>query len=322
MNTLYRILFVALVFVLGANLPVMADAPRGFIGDAGSGWDTSGTVSTRTSYNHTGTVYLQENTINGSGLNAAGEIHDNVGANMWKAWSMVPDPDAYGCDAEYCGKSRYTGGCGGGGFGQGPGNSCTWIEYDLGSIVQLGDMWIWNYTEGDLVGYAWSSMGMQKIQIHVATSAEGDPDCPSYGWGSSRVADWTLVYDGELDCYNPGDARDAQVIDAGSVSARYVVITAAPDHHSGGTGSCHDLNWTEEKRAGTWTDGSGISEVRFYPDVYTSPTNCSEAIQQGYNRATDFSGDCFVNLLDLAMFMSDWLRCIDPTDEDCERPWE
>jgi len=32
----------------------------------------------------------------------------------------------------------------------------------------------------------------------------------------------------------------------------------------------------------------------------------------------DFNSDCYVNLEDLAIFVQDWLRCIDPANPDCE----
>ena len=261
----YIILTIGLVLIL--SVPAIAVAPRGFIGDTGSGWDASGTVSARASY--VNASYPAVSTIDGSGIDVNGVLHDNVGVNMWKAWGMVPDPCNYTCNAEYCGKSRYSGACGYGTWGDGPGNSSTWIEYDLGSVVKLDEIWIWNYTEGDVGGYGWSSMGMQKVQIHVVAMPEVDSGCLSYNWGTSDTTAWTLVYDGNLPCYGPGDDRDALVIDINAIDAnglfvQYVVITAAPDHRAGGTGSSHDLNWTEEKRGGVWTDGSGLSEVRFY----------------------------------------------------------
>jgi hypothetical protein len=35
----------------------------------------------------------------------------------------------------------------------------------------------------------------------------------------------------------------------------------------------------------------------------------------------DFNGDGDVNFQDFAMFAQDWMRCVEPTDLNCEHPW-
>lgn len=52
------------------------------------------------------------------------------------------------------------------------------------------------------------------------------------------------------------------------------------------------------------------------------PADCADAIAQGYGYTEDFSGNCYVDLADLAILMLDWLRCVEPTDPACEHIWE
>jgi len=52
------------------------------------------------------------------------------------------------------------------------------------------------------------------------------------------------------------------------------------------------------------------------------PTTCQEALDDGYSLASDFNHDCRVNLEDFALFAAEWMRCIIPTEESCEKPWQ
>ena len=52
------------------------------------------------------------------------------------------------------------------------------------------------------------------------------------------------------------------------------------------------------------------------------PQNCEEALGAGYSVTGDFNNDCYVNFADFAFIAGKWLNCIDPTDENCEHPWE
>ena len=54
---------------------------------------------------------------------------------------------------------------------------------------------------------------------------------------------------------------------------------------------------------------------------YGPPANCAEALAAGFSLLADLNSDCFVNLADFAMFASQWLQCIDPSDQDCDEPW-
>lgn len=53
-----------------------------------------------------------------------------------------------------------------------------------------------------------------------------------------------------------------------------------------------------------------------------APIDCETAIVRGYGWDTDLNQDCSVDLLDYALFAQKWLMCIEPTDQNCQKPWE
>ncbi|MHB0946573.1 MAG: hypothetical protein ACYC3B_05345 [Sedimentisphaerales bacterium] len=53
----------------------------------------------------------------------------------------------------------------------------------------------------------------------------------------------------------------------------------------------------------------------------TGPATCEDAISVGYGFLEDFNGDCYLNMLDLEILAQDWLKCMNPVDAACERPW-
>jgi hypothetical protein len=89
---------------------------------------------------------------------------------------------------------------------------------------------------------------------------------------------------------------------------------------------------------GTDSFNIGVNDLAFSPDgrfltagcpsgqdklyVYTAianpaPVNCLQAIQDGYTLDNDFNGDCKADFKDLAMFLDNWLDCLNPADADC-----
>jgi hypothetical protein len=54
---------------------------------------------------------------------------------------------------------------------------------------------------------------------------------------------------------------------------------------------------------------------------YYLPTTCQEALALGFGNPFDVVADCYVNLADLAVFAQNWLKCINPADPNCEKPW-
>ena len=53
-----------------------------------------------------------------------------------------------------------------------------------------------------------------------------------------------------------------------------------------------------------------------------APIDCETAIVRGYGWDTDLNQDCSVDLLDYALLAQKWLMCIEPTDQNCQKPWE
>jgi hypothetical protein len=217
----------ALAIATVASVEAFA-APRGFIGDTGSGWDTTGAVSARAGSEHTGASRLTVNAINGAGIDASGDAHNNAPTDMW----MSLDP---------AGPDR---------FGISPGGH--WIEFAFDQSYALTEMWIWNYAEGQSAGYMWSAQGIKNARIEY-TNVDGP--C---GWGSMNPSDWTEIFSGDFDVYDPGQPRTANVIvDFGGSSAKYVLITTTTD--------IMDVNWVCNKVPSSCpNDDAGLSEVRFY----------------------------------------------------------
>ena len=46
------------------------------------------------------------------------------------------------------------------------------------------------------------------------------------------------------------------------------------------------------------------------------------AVDDYFVIVSDLNADCYVDLLDLAIFADEWLTCFNPEDELCESPWE
>ena len=55
--------------------------------------------------------------------------------------------------------------------------------------------------------------------------------------------------------------------------------------------------------------------------LLADPASCSEAVNSGYEIAGDVNEDCRVDLGDFRLLASNWLRCIEPADPDCDAPW-
>ena len=72
----------------------------------------------------------------------------------------------------------------------------------------------------------------------------------------------------------------------------------------------------------TWSEQQYFDNLTVTSTLPPPPTNCAEAIAAGYGLLGDFNKDCRTNLLDMALFAQDWLRCIDPNGDSCEHPWE
>jgi hypothetical protein len=51
------------------------------------------------------------------------------------------------------------------------------------------------------------------------------------------------------------------------------------------------------------------------------PEDCSRAKLGGYGLTYDLNGDCYLDLLELAIIVNDWLNCVDPASGLCDTPW-
>lgn len=190
-------------------------------------WDTSSSVSVRA--NHGGAGREAINLINGSGLDKEGKIHDNKYKNMWLANHMKH------------GYPKHAGTVEGG----------QWVEFKFDKAYKIDKLNIWNYTEGDLRGWAWSCLGMKDITIQYTTVSGKD------GWGSTYPNDWKIIYKGQLKGYAPCNSREANnIIDFEGKEARYVVITSSAIEK--------DVNFISTIAGFGANDDAGLSEVRFY----------------------------------------------------------
>lgn len=58
-----------------------------------------------------------------------------------------------------------------------------------------------------------------------------------------------------------------------------------------------------------------------FPDPNQPPSCCYGVWQSGFGVEADLNRDCYVDVLDLAEFAGDWLRCNNPDDAGCEVNW-
>ena len=52
------------------------------------------------------------------------------------------------------------------------------------------------------------------------------------------------------------------------------------------------------------------------------PIDCNEVKSLGYVIDGDLSGNCRVDMADLALMVLEWLDCIEPFEDFCRKPWE
>jgi len=58
-----------------------------------------------------------------------------------------------------------------------------------------------------------------------------------------------------------------------------------------------------------------------FPDPNQPPSSCYGVWQSGYGFGADLNRDCYVDIMDLTKFVSDWLRCNNLDDPACEVDW-
>ena len=167
-----------------------------------------------------------------------------------------------------------------------------WIELDLGQVYYVSDMRIWNYNVAGLV-----NRGAKGITVEYSMV------------GGTSSANWTTGYTGavpQAQAQGSGPSTVDRVIDFAGIQARYIVLTVA--------------EYPNQNYYASYAIEAGLSEVQFYE--YLGPEDCADAIVEGYGKKADLNSDCYLDLLDFAIIMKGWLTCMDPTDENCDHPWE
>ena len=138
-----------------------------------------------------------ENTVNGSGLDETGLLHGNIGeGTMW-----LSAEDA---------------------------NEAAWIEYDLGRIYKLDEMWVWNSNESL---EAWIGIGFKEVVI-------------DYSVDGIEFETLGMTHEFNQATGQPDYAHNTTV-DFNGISARYVKLTAKSNFKS-------------------MLDQYSLSEVRFF----------------------------------------------------------
>jgi len=226
----YSFLEWTVIVALGLAFPSSLFA--GAIGNpnSGNGWRTTSAVSVTASSAKVDRPVIR--TIDGSGIDASGELHRGSAANG------DPGPYMWMSEAYTAPVSR-----------PGAVTGSHWIQFTFNSVYTLGHMWIWNYNEKP---NDWTTQGMKEVTIEYSVT------------GSSTPSHWFTAYDGPilkasewLPEASPWNTPVSQVIDLAGVQARYVVITAD-------LGA--EANWAG---GGPGTLNSGLSEVRFF--TFTKP---------------------------------------------------
>lgn len=261
-----------------------------FVGNpsAANGWTTTNAVKVRAGHERTSPPSLDSrlaiSTIDGSGLDAAGEIHSVDQTKMWLSQSYT-----------FQGNPPIQRG--------GTVNGGNWIEFAFDRSYPIDEMLIWNYAEhpdslnpnGSRKNYFWAAEGMRQVTIQYSAIGGGGP---SGLWGSDDSNHWQTVFVGDLAVYNPGEFNVANnTIHFDGASAQYVVITSSTDPLN--------MNWIAEKVPASFPDfNSGLSEVRFLPQrefesvtinpaVYYQRASVTQNVYQLFGRDSPFTNDWY-----------------------------
>jgi len=220
MKKLVTILGVVLVTVAVCSF-ALADAPRGFIGDIGVGWNTSNAVAVRASSTHPACV--PSNTTKAVNLLADGltQQPDGTGgvrANWFTDGALLPSANPQ------------RGGTVVGG---------AWIEYTLEKAYPINEMWIWNANESS----TYAGYGIKTCTIEYSLTGGTDP------------AEWTVIYAGDIP-KTTFDASGNSTVDLkvpfSGAEAKYIVVTTAVEpNQNWDNGSHNDTGLAQVRFYGT-----------------------------------------------------------------------
>ena len=206
-----------------------------------------------------------------------------------------------------------------------PGSGGTIVQFDYGSVS----------LDNDHDGFGLASHGQKGLKMVRGSTAnqasfrvsglDQDMVYTVSAWVMAEIpsrrakvtiteSDGTYIYSKEID--NAGDPPDWDT--KWNEWAR-IIFNFAP------TSSAIDVILNDEPASqGTVLYWDFVELEAAYPGTGGPPviTSCPEVMTAGYGLATDFDGDCYINWGDFGIFAGDWLRCVEPTDQNCERPWD
>ena len=198
---------------------------RGFIGNTGDGWDTSGAVTATAINYHNAfppTMLTTVPGIDADGLRLTPSCWNEGTASGWVTNSILPSTTPQR----------------GGTVVGGP-----WVEFAFDQPYPVNKMWIWNLNEHPSI----ADMSMKTVTIQYSLTGS-----------TTSPAEWTTIFSGDLTKSEvDGDTSSYGVsdkIDFGGAMAKYVVITAAAEN---------DHNYWYANRGETHND-AGLGAVRFY----------------------------------------------------------
>jgi hypothetical protein len=168
--------------------------PRSFIGDTGSGWNTSSLVGSSADSQNSYRESVQ--TVNGTGISGGGLTHDNVTPynEMWLSDGTARRYAAYVNDGTH------------------------WIKYDMGATYNLDKMQIWNYNESNQ-WWDGPSCGMKQVRILASTTDD------QTGW---TAANSNPIFEGVIPKATGTDLNPVNLeVNFAGRQARYILITSA-----------------------------------------------------------------------------------------------
>jgi len=196
--------------VLLLVLSALCAASMDFVGNNGSNWDTTGSITASASSSHPSRVPAR--CINGSGLDAAtGLKHDSLPTTGFISrhdTDSAPNMPHEGCV-----------------------NGKHWIEFEFDQIYVLGELWIWNYNEVNYAPRGWKDVSIQYSTV-------GGPDPNDWKTLGGAGATHQIAMATGADNYEHGSNE----FDFGGEKAKYVVITC---HTGWGTHTSQSLGLHE-----------------------------------------------------------------------------
>ncbi|MCP4711734.1 MAG: M6 family metalloprotease domain-containing protein [Planctomycetes bacterium] len=193
-----------------------------------------------------------------------------------------------------------------------------------GSHSRTVSAWINTGNAGEIL--AWGQPGFGALWLmHI-----GDNDAISLNVGGGEIAGETNLCDGQW--HHVAAVLDADQVATPDVSHIKLYVDGQSENISGvipqeiHTAPGYDVTIGVYQFSGNLFSGL-IDDVRIY-NLPLTPNDITDLYYQGKPCGAipaDWTGpagipDCYVNLLDLALFCQYWLDCNNPTDQSCEPP--